>query len=52
MPVRGSGSGKLEKAGRASDCNSGLTPVKEKGKEEKKGEEEREAGRKVFAVHF
>ena len=28
------GEGKLEKAGRASDCNSGLTPVKEKGKEE------------------
>ena len=42
------GEGKPEKTGRASDCNSGLTPVKEKGKEEKKGEEEREAGRKVF----
>lgn len=31
------GEGKLEKAGRASVCNAGLVPVKEKGKEEKKG---------------
>lgn len=37
------GEGKVEEAGRASKCNAGLTPVKERGKKERK--EGREEGR-------
>lgn len=52
MPVRGNGGGKLEEAGRASNCNADPCVGEREGRKEggrKKGGEE---DRSYTAVHF